>query len=133
MFAVWFLSRADKVWGLARFVYRTLRTSEATNSNHETISNDIKDVKRKFIHHHLVGVVGRATSREIPGGVDMDTFPASGGAGNVSISTSSGVSREVARPTTPKQTAKGEPPSTPKQTETSAIILSSNQTKKYKL
>ncbi len=29
----------------------------------------------KDIQHHLVGVVGRATSRETPGEVDMETFP----------------------------------------------------------
>ena len=32
--------------------------------------------QRKYIHHHLVGVVGRPTARETPGEVDMDTFPA---------------------------------------------------------
>jgi len=54
----------------------------------------------KDIQHHLVGVVGRATSRETPGEVDMETCPAPGSRNRI-LSTSPGVSREVARPTTP--------------------------------
>ena len=57
-------------------------------------------MQHKYIHHHFVGMVGRATFRENPGEVDMDTVPAPGrGAGTESISTSPGVSREVVRPT----------------------------------
>ena len=41
---------------------------------------------KRYIHHHLVGVVGRATFRETPGKLGMDTFP-----------DTRGVSREVAR------------------------------------
>ncbi len=49
--------------------------------------------QQKFIHHHLVGVVGRATSREILGEVDDYGFVSGPpGTGNVSISTSPGVS-----------------------------------------
>ena len=59
------------------------QSSAATREVLQNATNKLRPTslyrQREYIHHHFVGVVGRATFRDIPAAVDMDTVSAPGG------------------------------------------------------
>ena len=59
------------------------QSSAATQEVLQNATNKLRPTsvyrQREYIHHHVVGVVGRATFRDIPAAVDMDAVSAPGG------------------------------------------------------